>query len=326
MATALRGRHLLKALAVIVLLAQAGMAGSALSAEATPWRFGIEVMPAYVSSTDQLDPRRHEHNLGDLTSRNRLKNRVEFIPLIDISYQLEQTATEIYLATPYRSPSLPLALGVIQPLEDGSTLELSVFTDLDAKVWNNPYTTVDDREVTELINLGGRVDWRGIASSRFAVSVTARKASPLDDHVSTLFPTLERDGERVLVETRYAHTVDDGLLITPSVSYERGDYAGAAESFNAYGVRAVVAYGLDDLFIDASLGFKRRVYGDVHPYFDETRKEFELEASALFTRAGIFGRENFYANFIVATLYRESKTGFFDARTLMTGVGAGVKF
>ena len=85
----------------------------------------------------------------------------------EIRYTFE-TKTQVYLGVPYdmNKPSRYYNyegrnLGFSQPFEDNGWLDVSVFR-ADEQVWENPYLTEEDREITSLRSIGFIVDYHDI--------------------------------------------------------------------------------------------------------------------------------------------------------------------
>jgi hypothetical protein len=313
------------ALAVALpLLLLAGRAAAA--APENGWRLRLEPSLLFISTTDQLDPHIHQKQNDTADEEAELDRRAEFVPVFDVGYLFDRTATELYARTPYRSPDMPIAVGVAQTLRDGSRADLSFETALRAETWRDPFLTGETRKTTRLWNESVRLDWRAIAHTPLGLVAGLRVENPQNDDLGAREPKLARKGHITRFEGRGDFHVTEGVYLAPSAGYERGDMHGSAASWDGYRAALSLARREERFAVDASLSAVFRRYTGEDPLYERTREDGEFTASVLWTWDRLLGHEPLFADILAAYKLRDSNIDFLDAKTFVLGTGIGLRF
>lgn len=287
-------------------------------------RVGVEA--ALVSTNDRLDPYADVDDPETEGANPANDARIDVIPVIDIGWRVDSIDSNIYLATPFRAPGFPLALGIAHRVGDGTLVDFSVFSVLDQREWRDPYAASDDKEQSRVKNIGLKLDFEDIANSGFGATVQWQTQKVVDDELADHFPELDRTGGIWIFEGRYALELGEEFNIGPAVSYEKGDFEGKANSFRTLrGGLSCWTEG-ENFAMNAHASYGRRKYSDTNPAFDEKLTESLYTFSTLLTWKRPLGVKSLYLTAHGALDIRDTDIGYHDAESYLFGLGASIGF
>lgn len=285
-------------------------------------RIGFEA--AWLFTNDRLDPYADLADPSTAAESPSAASRGELFPMVDLSYGLDGD-TSLYLATPFRAPGLPLALGVVKGY-GLTSFDLSVFSRLDAKAWDNPYAAKAARSQTDLGNWGLRLGAENVFAENVSLLAVYEELSLDEDMLGALHRDLRRDGSRYELSGGYRLAVTPAFSLTPSVGFNFARHDGEANSYKGPMASLKGLLNEEAFSVAATLGYLGRDYRKKDPVFNETREETVTDFSILFTWKKPLDAKNLYLNFHGAASFRNSNITFYDAETYLAGIGVGFGF
>ena len=287
----------------------------------------ISAGAGFMTSTDQLKTTDENKRIDSLSGDADWYDKFMPLALFNLRYTFAESGRQIYFGTPPELSGPPgLSLGFVQPLSDGSRLDISVFTRLFSKVWRDPYLTNVGRKETREYNYGTRVEYDEILGSRFKLTYAFSRVDVNVDDIGDRFNDLERDGYIHNAEVEYAFRMGQSMSLAPDFELSIGDIDGEANAYTGY------KFGLGfrkfskpyQLMLKAAIGWDE--YDDKHPVFNKTRNDTNYSVFGMFTRADLFGKDYLFATIMAGYRYRDSNIGFLEAQTFLSGLMLGIEF
>lgn len=302
------------------------LASTSALAEESSFHQRVGVEAAWVSTNDRLDPYADVEDPETPGSDPGSSSRVDVIPVIDLGWRLDSIDSTVYLATPFRAPGFPLALGISHRVGDGTVVDFSVFSVLDQREWRDPYVASDDKKQSHVKNVGMTLDFSEIASTGFGATVQWQAQKVTKDELADRFPELDRTGGIWSFTGRYALDFGGDFHLGPALSYEKGDFDGKANSFRT--VRGGLSCWTEGerFAMNAHASYGRRKYSDTNPAFGETLTENLYTFSTLLTWKRPLGVKSLYLNAHGAVDVRDTGIGYHDAESYLFGLGASLGF
>lgn len=295
-------------------------------AEESPFRGRVGVEFAWVSTNDRFDPYADVSDPSTPGADPAMDSRLQVIPILDVGARWEAINSSVYLATPFRAPGLPLALGIYHEVSDGTGIDLSIYSILDRQEWRDPYAASDTKKVSSVLNGGVRLDMSDIASSGFGITGLWQSERVVDDELGDQYAALNRTGKVIEVAARYPFEIGGGFSLTPVAAYERGDFNGDANSFRGSRFSLVCSTEAENFAMNANIGYGSRNYSKENPVFNETLKETSTQFSTLLTWKRPAGIKSLYIDLHAALDLRDANISYHDAETWLLGAGASLGF
>lgn len=287
----------------------------------------ISAGAGFMTSTDQLKTTDENKRVDSLSGDADWYDKFMPLALFNLGYTFAESGRQVYFGTPPALGGPPrLALGFVQPLSDGSRLDISVFTRLFSEVWRDPYLINADRKETREYNYGTRFAYQQILGTGFGLSYAFSRINVNVDDIGDRFNELERDGYIHSAEVEYVFRLGETLSLSPDFKLSIGDLDGEANAYTGYqfglGVRKFSkAY---QLMLKAAIGWDD--YDDKHPIFGKTRNDTNYSVFGMFTRSDLFGRDYLFGTLMAGYRYRDSNIGFLEAQTFFSGAMIGIEF
>jgi hypothetical protein len=281
----------------------------------------------YMTSTDQLKTTDENKSIDSLSGD--ADGYDKFIPLVlfNLRYTFAESGLQVYFGTPPELSGPPaLSLGFVQPLPDGSQLDISVFTRLLSEVWRDPYLTNTSRKETREYNYGTRFAYEEIFGTGFNLSYAFSRIDVNVDDIGDRFKDLERDGYIHNAEVNYDFRLGQSVSLIPGFELSIGDIDGEANAFTGYqfGVGIRKFSKLYQLMLKAAIGWDD--YDDKHPVFNKTRNDTNYSVFGMLTRSDLFGQDFLFATLMAGYRYRDSNISFLEAQTFLSGAMIGIEF
>lgn len=287
-------------------------------------RVGVEA--AWVSTNDRLDPYADVKDPITAGASPANDSRVDVIPVIDLGWQVDSLDSSIYLATPFRAPGFPLALGIFHEVSDGTGVDLSLYTVLDKREYRDPYLAADLKKQSKVKNMGIRLDLSQIASSGFGAALLWQTESVEEDDLADRYPVLDRTGSIIEASGRYTFELGEEFLIGPVAAYERGDYDGKANSYRGGSAGLFCSTEGEKFAMNSTLTYGIKEYSDTNPEFSKKLSEELIGFNALLTWKKPLGVKNLFLNAHGAFDVRNANISYHDAETYLIGLGASLGF
>jgi hypothetical protein len=287
----------------------------------------ISAGAGFMTSTDQLKTTDENKRIDSLSGDADWYDK--FMPLVmfNLGYTFAESGRQVYFGTPPELSGPPrLSLGFVQPVSDGSRLDVSVYTHLFSEVWRDPYLINADRKETRAYNYGTRFAYEQILGTGFGLSYAFSRIDVNMDDIGDRFNDLERDGYIHNAEFKYVFRLGETLSLSPDLKLSIGDLDGKANAYTGY------QFGLGfrkfsksyRLMLKAAVG--RDDYEDKHPIFNKTRNDTNYSMFGMFTRSELFGQDYLFGTLMAGYRYRDSNIGFLGAQTFLSGAMLGIEF
>ncbi len=278
------------------------------------------------SSTDQLFALSDKNNITD-TLEGEADSYLNFWPMaaLELRYALQKDR-EIYLGTPFLDDGRGgITLGMAQAFDTKDFLDVSVFAG-GKYVWKDPYLFQQEREKTEVYQLGYSVDYRNIMNSDFSLSYRYKQINVVDDVIGKSYQDLRRDGAIHTLGTCYEIPMDRNNYITPGLVFTRAGIEGESNSYIGY--TAELSYTWEDsrYYLDILASIGQNIYDAAHPVFNETREENTYYGAVIFTLFDLFGKKDLYGRIGIGYDSADANIDFFDCHTIISGLSIGYFF
>ena len=280
-----------------------------------------------MASTDQLRTTDENKQIDSLNGDADRYDTVLPLALFRLQYTFEESGRAVYFGTPMEISGQPgLSLGIVQPLSDGSRLDISVFANPFSEVWQDPYLANANRKETDKTVFGARFDYDRILGSRFNFAYSFSREDVDEDDIGDRFDDLERDGFVHSAEVEYGFRLGRSISLVPGFELNFGDMDGEANAYTGYnfslGLRKFSEHY--QIMLKASVGWHD--YDDRHPIFDKTRNDTHYSVFGMLTRNTLFGKDRLFGTLMAGYQYRDSNIGFLEARTIIGGAMIGIAF
>ena len=287
----------------------------------------ISAGAGYMTSTDQLKTSDENKTIASLSDDADWYDKILPLALFNLRYTFAESGRQIYFGTPAELSGPPgLSLGFVQPVSDGSRLDISVFTHLFSEVWRDPYLANTNRKETRKYNYGTRIAYDEIFGSGLKLSYAFSRVDVNVDDIGDRFNDLERDGYLHTAEVEYAFRLGSTMSLVPGFELSIGDLDGEANAYTGY------TFGLGfrkfskryQLMLKAAVGWDD--YDDTHPVFNKTRNDTNYSAFGMYTRSDLFGKDYIFGTLMAGYRYRDSNIDFLEAQTFLSGAMIGIEF
>jgi uncharacterized protein DUF2860 len=252
----------------------------------------------------------------------------------EISYTF-QTETQVYVGVPYDidKPSRYYNyegrnLGVSQPFERYGRLDVSIYVS-DEQVWENPYLTDQEREITTLRSKGFLVDCQDILESGlnfFFKNKTLYFENDEDDVPAMFYPELSREGQVNQAALGYDLFIDQSHLLVPKISFAVADMKGDSNSYTGYGAGVTYTWDKETIIFDINTEMEMNTYEQSDPIFTETRKDKIFKAALGVTLLDRLGADGVFVNLGLGYSNTDSTVGFYDATEMYSLCVVGYHF
>ena len=183
----------------------------------------------YMTSTDQLKTTDENKRLDSLSGDADGYDKFLPLALFNLRYTFAESGRQVYFGTPAELSGPPgLSLGFVQPFSDGSRLDLSVFTQLFAEVWRDPYLSNASRKETREYKYGTRLAYEEILGTGLKLSYAFSRVDVNVDDIGERFDDLERDGSVHRAGVEYDFRLGQGMTLSPGFELSIGDIDGDA--------------------------------------------------------------------------------------------------
>jgi hypothetical protein len=287
-------------------------------------RFGIEMGNAKIDSLDS-DP------------------EAESFPVPQLSLNLNYTfSTQTQLFTGNSLEDIVqldtvTVFGVRQQFSDRSILELSAVATpsfAPAQVWEDPYVVGEDREETDRISRGLRLEYDKILGTGFGLQYTQRETE-IDDELSgstqlglssAEAELLDREGDTRRLVVNYRFKPVGRSVYSLRVGASDIDLDGEAMSGDSNSVQLTYAH-LGDRFITAISGtFSATDYDTRNPVFDKTRDDDSLGLALFVFDKGLFGSKDWWGQGSIVWVEQDSNIDFYDQNAIAIVLGVQRNF
>jgi len=197
----------------------------------------IEAGAIWINTTDQLfvdDKNEKTDNLNDEADSFSVT-----LPAVmfDLRYKFPDTETEVYLATPFEDSGIALTLGMAQTFIDKSKLDVSIFSEMMAEVWKDPYIAGVARDETNVEDIGFTIDYDCIMDTGLNLYYRYNLVDVDEGVIGKRFNNLKRDGIIHTAGVGYEVKLDKSNIIIPGFEYSKANMDGESNSYNGYKIK-----------------------------------------------------------------------------------------
>jgi hypothetical protein len=237
-------------------------------------------------------------------------------------------ANAVYFATDTAGgEEFALSLGTVIPLgERENILDISVMYVPFQKAWKNPYQTGISRQETDVTKYGGKVALGAIAGTPLGLRFKVASVDVEDDEIGELEATLARDGIIYKLSADYRMDVTRDFSVTPSLTYERGDFDGASNSYDGHGASLRLIYRSPPFLLVPMFVYSFDQYDESHPIFGKKREDSRFAMFLTAQISGLFGAPGFYFKVITGYMATDSTIDFCDSDGTFAGMTVGYGF
>lgn len=246
--------------------------------------------------------------------------------LFDVNYLLNDT-TSLYVGTPfYDDDREGLTAGVQKLFHNNSLLDVSLFFGSEL-LWEDPYLTGADRDVTESGTIGFIIDYDGISGTGLNMNYMLQAHGVKDDVSGDNNSLLDRSGFTHTLKTGYNFFLNEQFdsVLTPSITLTREAREGDAYASNGFGVELSYSVEREKNSFTMSGSAESVRYDEIHPLFNDRRSEMVYTAECYYTRKHLRDT-NWYSRMGCGFNRINSSIGFFEEMTIVYGISLGYSF
>lgn len=199
----------------------------ALSARADNFTADVGAGILVINKADNLWGR-GASTISSTTSRPKSETVLMAIPSLLLRYRHDSQNNTYYLGATEEDYGR-LVVGGKHDLKKGS-VDAALFYSFLGSEWEDPYTT--NRTSTSVQSFGLRSGWEKIGGSPFSARYTVSAKFVNSDLSGKRYPDLRRDATKHRLEADYEIAVNQNLIITPSLAFERENAEGAANRYS----------------------------------------------------------------------------------------------
>jgi len=337
-------------LSILLVPVFVALAGSAYAIEAIPeesgWsghvRLGAGGITAKTNMVAGID--RYSIEIGD-SSIDSLDDSPdsESTPIPQINLNLKYTfatQTQLFLGNSLEDivqMDLITLFGVRQQFSDRSIIELSAVATPSfgpAQTWEDPYVVGEDREETDRISRGLRLEYDKILGTGFGLQFTQRETE-IDDELSGTTQLglsdaeaalLDREGDTTSVAVNYTFKPVGRNVFSLRVGTSDDDRDGDAMAGDSNQVQLTYVY-LGDRFITAINGsLLTKEYDARNPVFDKTRDDDGFGLALLLFDKGLFDSKDWWGQASAIYIEQDSNIDFYDSSAMAVILGVQRNF
>jgi hypothetical protein len=248
----------------------------------------------------------------------------EGFPLIggEISYGFAQTGTMVSAGGGMEDP-WHVSLG--QKVDGWGLFSLRGLYE-ETEVWENPYRIGVDRQETDAESFGWGLEWENIRNTDLTVYFQRMEVDVDRDRIGAIEPDLRRDGADTSLGIRYPWDLGAGGVLTGGIEYTQIDRDGEANSANGYGAELNHRFEWRRWSFITGLEFVAKEFDEIHPVFNETRREATFTASETVSFAEPWGLQNTRCFAFAGYSETASDISFFERSATILGAGVGYRF
>ncbi len=263
------------------------------------WSGDFSLIVGVISSNSNLST---ENEFKQEALNTRGKQETQFIagPLGNIRYIFGENANQrLFLGTSRDD----IAVGIIA-LEAGyqyrfpSKMEIAISylpSIIDEKIWQDPYIQGRNRQETERSGHAFRLQLKNISGTPFSAEMAYGRAD-IEKELSGEYlqlPSLGRDAlnrntDFYYTKLSYKQFLGRGLGVAPALFYLENDAKGNAMSYVTYGFELSSFLFMQQNRLVATLGYYHDKYKELHPVFNQERKENRWSAFLAYERSELF--------------------------------------
>ena len=227
--------------------------------------------------------------------------------------------------------------GVRQQFSDSSILEFSlVSTPLlsPVQVWSDPYVTGVERQKTDRVSRGGRIEYANILGSGFGVQYTQRKTE-LDEELSGttqlgLTPaeaqSLDREGDVKRFVGYYRLKPIGRNIVEIRLSQRTDDLDGKAMSGDDNQLQVTHVYVGQRFTIASNIFLAQKDFDAVNPVFGVKRDDKTTGLGFVLLDSKLFDSKDWYGQATAVWHDQDTNIDFYDDRSAMVSLGAQYRF
>ncbi len=279
-------------------------------------RIGVGLL--VMNQADNLSGRGNS-TLGSLNDKPQTITRVYPAPVIELRYSWERNT--VYYGSSTDEP-LGVGLGYRRKLDKGA-VSGSAFYSFFGREWQNPYLVGTPRSETRVNSYGGRIAFEEIGGTPLNLAVKGTVKNIVDEELTG---ELRRDGALLDVDFSWRQRISENWMIVPLLGYQRGDYLGAANSFQGVRFGVGVDWVGGNLLIATRIGGSVSDYDEIHPKFNKTRRDTGYRFSSIARLENPFGWRNYFTSAAILYNRSDSNIDFFATRSLVGLAAFGYQF
>jgi len=280
----------------------------------------------YLQSSDNFSTR-SDARIGSLSKEADSESSILPVVLFNLSASLGEGRAVYLKSDTDGGEEFGLSLGTVIPLgERENILDLSVIYTPFQEVWKNPYQTGSSRQETDVTKYGGKVSLGAIAGTPLGVSFKIASVDVEDDGIGKLDKSLARDGIIYEASVDYRMDVTRDFSVTPSLTYERGDFDGASNSYDGYGAAVLLMYRSPPFLMVPVFAYSFDQYDESHPLFGKKREDSRFAMFLTAQISGLFGSPALYLKVITGYVSTDSNIDFCDSDGTFAGMTMGYRF
>jgi len=207
-----------------------------------------------------------------------------------------------------------------------STLDVAVTWLPSNEVWKNPYQAVDARVQTDADVYGLNIQLQEVAGSPWEVLYNINRIDIEDDEIGDLENDLKRSGLTHEIGAKYTLSLQQGVSLSPELSYTYGDIEGRSNAYHEIKIGAQLKCVQPPWMFIGLVSGSHRQYQEIHPLFDKTLHESTIFTFAQLMRLNLFGMENLFASLGAGYARSDANLDFFDSQTVLGIAGVGINF
>ncbi|WP_250658307.1 DUF2860 family protein [Alkalimarinus coralli] len=303
------------------------------------WGADIAIAAGYSKSQSQFNVDSENRVTDDLNNSGQEIEQATVIPLARLDYTLDSLKTQFFLGNSRENVAkgeVQIELGVTHQFEDHSQLTVAYFPELPiiGDTWKDPYVTGQQREETEEVAQGGRIELSNIAGSLFDVQY-AFADSDIEDELSGNSLSFLTDADRQLLHRDVFFQrlsvdrlvpITSNLMLKPGLLYTRAEAKGDANSSDEYAVRLQVVYQQARHLLTGTALYGRLEADVDNPIFDKREKNNRHSLFALYKYQKPFNWENWSLLAIGFWGETDSNISFYNSSGLGIGIGAAYQW
>ena len=302
---------------------------------------GLGVLSAETNQVAGIDAYGVEVGNATISSLSAPESKSSALPQFNLGLNYTfATQTQVFLGNSLESVvqfDTASLFGVRQQFRDKSILELSVVSTpiiSPVQVWQDPYVVGVERQETDRISRGLRIEYDRILGSGFGLRYTQRKTEIDEERSGTVqlglsaadAALLSREGDvkQTVVSYRFARAGQNVFEVRLGLTKE--DLDGQAMSGDQYEFQLTHVYLGERFTLASNLFLATQEYDAVNPVFGQTREDDTWGVGFILFDRKIFNSKNWLGQATLVYHKQSSNIAFYEASSATFALGAQYRF
>lgn len=278
---------------------------------------------------DYEERKNNNENISELSKSNKFLFAGTSALPFNIEYALE-SGTIIYLGTPFYDDARDGVTFGVEKEFDSFVGDFAIFGN-GADVWEDPYITNEDREVTTEFNSGLQLNISEINGTGFGFSLKSQYKYVDNDLIGDRYDDLQRSGfvhslkikYNQIFEEKDRESIND---LTYKISLNHADMKGTSNSYNSFTLGFKGTYWYEEISIGFSTNYENRLYKKEHSIFNTIKKESIITNGVMVTFNNLGKSKRWYIRTGLSVVNILSNISFYDSDSFMGLWSLGYNF